>query len=89
LKLRKFFNFATKLPRLIRRQMLPFYAFVGKLHTLLETVAAGIHLMCESFTGSAELFIHPDYSPDPAGRSERLYRAQQGHQRSWFEEQSQ
>jgi uncharacterized protein (DUF427 family) len=27
--------------------MLPFYAFVGKLHTLLETVAAGIHLISE------------------------------------------
>jgi hypothetical protein len=37
--------------------MLPFYAFVGKLHTLLETVAVGIHLMCKSFIGSAELFI--------------------------------
>jgi hypothetical protein len=65
--------------------MLSFYAFVGKLHTLLKTVAAGIHLMCESFIGSAELFIHP-YT---CRKSERLYRAQQGYQRASFEEQSQ
>jgi hypothetical protein len=43
LKLREFFIFATEQPRLNRGQMLSFYAFVGKLHTLLETVAAGRH----------------------------------------------
>jgi uncharacterized protein (DUF427 family) len=58
--------------------MLPFYAFIGKLHTLLETVAAGIHLTCEGLIGSAELFTHSDYSPDPCRTGERLYRAQQG-----------
>jgi hypothetical protein len=31
--------------------MLPFYAFVGKLHTLLKTVAAEIHLICETLIG--------------------------------------
>ncbi len=40
--------------------MLPFYAFVGKLHTLSKTVAAGIHLMCESLIVLANVLIHPD-----------------------------
>src|SRR5690242_6530597 len=52
LKLHGLFNFAIEQPRLKRRQVLPFYAFVGKLHTLLKTVAAGIHLISESV-------IHP------------------------------
>jgi hypothetical protein len=33
--------------------MLPFYAFVGKLHTLLETVAAGIHMIRERLSSAA------------------------------------
>src|ERR1700758_301156 len=41
LKLPEFFNFATEQPRLNRRQMLSFYAFIGKLHTLSKTVAVG------------------------------------------------
>jgi hypothetical protein len=50
LKRLEFFNFATAQPRLNREQVLPFYAFVGKLHTLLKTVADGIHIIRESLT---------------------------------------
>jgi hypothetical protein len=35
----EFFNVATEQPSLKRQQMLPFYAFVGKLRTFLESVA--------------------------------------------------
>jgi uncharacterized protein (DUF427 family) len=39
--------------------MLSFYAFVGKLHTLSETVAAGIHLDLRELLGRRPfLFIH-------------------------------
>jgi hypothetical protein len=37
-------------PSLNQQQMLPFYAFVGKLETFLKTVADGIQLICESFS---------------------------------------
>src|SRR5215472_15778726 len=47
LKLHEFLNFASDQPRLKRRQMLPFYAFVGKLHSLSTTVATGIHRISE------------------------------------------
>jgi len=42
-QLHEFFNFATEQPSLKRRQMLPFYAFVGKLCTFLKSVAARLH----------------------------------------------
>jgi hypothetical protein len=49
-ELNEFLNFASEQPRLKRRQMLPFYAFVGKLHSLSKTVATGIHLTSASVT---------------------------------------
>jgi hypothetical protein len=45
----EFFNFATEQPSLKRQQMLPFYAFVGKLRTFLESVAARLHWFGWSF----------------------------------------
>jgi len=39
----EFFNVATEQPSLKRRQMLSFYAFVGKLCTFLKGVAARLH----------------------------------------------
>jgi hypothetical protein len=39
----EFFNFPSEQPSLKREQMLPFYAFVGKLCTFLESVAARRH----------------------------------------------
>jgi hypothetical protein len=42
-ELHEFFNFATQQPSLNRQQMLPFYAFVGKLCTFLKGVAAWLH----------------------------------------------
>jgi hypothetical protein len=59
LKVPKFFNFVTKPPRSNRGQMPPFYAFVGKPHTLSNTVAVGIQLICESLIRSGELFYSP------------------------------
>jgi uncharacterized protein (DUF427 family) len=44
-ELHEFFNFDTQQPSLKRRQMLPFYAFVGKLYTFLESVAGRLHLI--------------------------------------------
>jgi hypothetical protein len=43
LNLHEFFNFVSKQPRLKRQQMLPFYAFAGKLNNFQERVAEGIH----------------------------------------------
>jgi hypothetical protein len=43
LNLHEFFNFGSKEPRLKRWQMLPFYAFAGKLNTIQERVAERIH----------------------------------------------
>jgi hypothetical protein len=49
----EFFNFATEQPSLKRQQMLPFYAFVGKLYTFLESVAGRLHVIwLEFFRGA-------------------------------------
>jgi hypothetical protein len=45
LKLREFFNFAAKQPRLKLHQMLPFYAFAGKLKNFQKRVAAKLHFL--------------------------------------------
>jgi hypothetical protein len=45
----EFFNFATEQPSLKRQQMLPFYAFVGKLYTFLESVAGRLHVIWLEF----------------------------------------
>jgi hypothetical protein len=46
----EFFNFATEQPSLKQRQMLPFYAFVGKLNTFSESVAGRLHLIWLEFS---------------------------------------
>jgi hypothetical protein len=45
LKLREFFIFAAKQPRLKLHQMLPFYAFAGKLKNFQKRVAAKLHFL--------------------------------------------
>jgi hypothetical protein len=49
----EFFNFPSEQPSLKREQMLPFYAFVGKLCTFLESVAARLHLIWLEFLARA------------------------------------
>src|SRR5262249_28453991 len=84
LKVPKFFNFVTKPPRSNRRQMLPFYAFVGKLYSLSNSVAVGIQLICESLIRSRQLF----YSPRHVLHAERArtYVGAKGYQRASFKE---
>jgi hypothetical protein len=57
-ELAKYFSFATAQPSLNPRQMMPFYAFVGKLHTLSKSVAAGIHRpLCHALPALQNAYI--------------------------------
>src|SRR6516165_10596584 len=64
-----FSMFATEQPRLNREQMLPFYAFVGKLHTLSRSVAVGIQLICERFL-SVRTLRQPLYKFHPRRKAD-------------------
>jgi hypothetical protein len=46
----EFFNFPRQQPSLKPEQMLPFYAFVGKLYTFFESVAGRLHLVWLEFS---------------------------------------